>query len=496
MYFDTLSSFLDAGKSRQDSRLAPRMSRRQFGSLAVVATVVAAFEPTASFAAETFDLRPDLDRLPLRQIKVSIAVRGELKLNADGKKVKHVPLRVDANLRYDERLPTADERLSHLAALRHYWDAKAEIQVGDTPFTTELRPERRLIAVQAADDQVTLFSPTGPLTREELELIDVQGNCIVLAALLPEKPIEREASWPVPDRAIARLLCVEAISQNDVQGTLKSVDGHVAVCHFAGTVQAAVGGVATEIELKAKCNFDLSQKLITWLAMAVKEQRSIGHAEPGFDVVSNVRVAIEPVAASEPLAEKSIAGLPLDVNSGSTLLSFDASKAHFRLLFDRRWRVMTDRHDVTILRLVDRGDLIAQCNIASLPDLPAGRQLALEELRDDIKQSLEKNAPQFVEATQSVSDDGLRTLRTVVVGQVAELPIQWVYYHLSNHDGRRASFVFTLENGLVERFAEVDRALTDSFQFLPRPTPTESPAKKPEPSPTAAKTKSSAESRK
>ena len=86
MYFDTLSSFLDAGKSRQDSRLAPRMSRRQFGSLAVVATVVAAFEPTASFAAETFDLRPDLDRLPLRQIKVSIAVRGELKLNADGKK--------------------------------------------------------------------------------------------------------------------------------------------------------------------------------------------------------------------------------------------------------------------------------------------------------------------------------------------------------------------------------------------------------------------------
>ena len=228
--------------------------------------------------------------------------------------------------------------------------------------------------------------------------------------------------------------------------------------------------------------------------MAVNEKRSIGHAEPGFDVVSQVRVAIEPINKSDPLTEKSVAGLPLDVNAASTLLTFDTAKSYFRMLLDRRWRVLTDRHDITILRLIDRGDLIAQCNLASLPELPAGRQLSLEELQDDIKQSLEKNAPQFVEATQAIDDDGLRVLRVVVVGQVAELPIQWAYYHLSNNAGRRASFVFTLESSLIERFAEIDRALTGTFQFLPRPTPTESPAKKPEP--TVAKEKRAAESRK
>ena len=60
----------------------------------------------------------------------------------------------------------------------------------------------------------------------------------------------------------------------------------------------------------------------------------------------------------------------------------------------------------------------------------------------------------------------------------SEIPIQWVYYHISDDQGRRAALAFTFESKLVERFAEADRTLVETFQFTPRRQPTE--ARRPE----------------
>ena len=50
---------------------------------------------------------------------------------------------------------------------------------------------------------------------------------------------------------------------------------------MAGVVQGAIGGVSTEIELKAKYEYDLQQKRITWFALLIKEKRAVGHVSPG-----------------------------------------------------------------------------------------------------------------------------------------------------------------------------------------------------------------------
>ena len=56
-------------------------------------------------------------------------------------------------------------------------------------------------------------------------------------------------------------------------------------------------------------------------------------------------------------------------------------------------------------------------------DLPAGKQVSMDELQADIKQSLEKNFQEFLEAKpQAVTDDGLRMLRVVAAGESSELP--------------------------------------------------------------------------
>ncbi len=69
----------------------------------------------------------------------------------------------------------------------------------------------------------------------------------------------------------------------------------------------------------------------------------------------------------------------------------------------------------------------------------------------------------------------MRVLKVVAAGQSADLPIQWIYYHLADDKGRRASLVFTLEQDLVEQFAGADAILATSLEFLAQakqaPTP-------------------------
>ena len=126
---------------------------------------------------------------------------------------------------------------------------------------------------------------------------------------------------------------------------------------------------------------------------------------------------------------------------------------------------MVDRHDVAILRMIDRGELIAQCNASSLPDLPAGKRVSLEAFQADIQRALSTEFGEVVEASQGTSNDGLRILRVVIAGLASELPIQWRYYHISNGAGRQVSFVFTMDAKLVERFAESDQVVIGSFEF-------------------------------
>ena len=43
-----------------------------------------------------------------------------------------------------------------------------------------------------------------------------------------------------------------------------------------------------------------------------------------------------------------------------------------------------------MLRLIDEGRRIGQCNVSRLPDTPAGKHITLEKFQQDIQQALEQ----------------------------------------------------------------------------------------------------------
>jgi hypothetical protein len=447
-------------------------SSRAVRDLVVWTLLVCASHPlVAAEAARKYALQSARQSGELTHVEASFQVGGDLKLVTDGKP-KDLPMSVVAKLSYDERLLALDRNHRPQSSARHYAEAGAVIKVDKGGEKPTLDQQRRLIAVERSEKSpALLYCPTASLTREELDLIDIPGNTLLVDALLPAREVALGESWKLADKTLADLLCLEAVSWTDVQGVLGQVSDGVAEIAAAGSVSGAVGGITTEIELKAKYRFDLKQKRITYLALLIKEKRAVGHIGPGLDTVAKLIMQIRRIASSENLNADALGQVTKTTAPERLQLAYASPANQFGFQYDRRWYVTNDDPKLTVLRLLDRGELMAQCNISVL----AGEQkkpINLADFQRDVQNSLGKNFGQFVKASQDTNDAGYTVLRVAVHGTVSQLPIEWIYYLVENRRGQRVSLAFTLEASLQERFAQADRLLVGDLRLLEPAAPT------------------------
>lgn len=460
------------------SRITRFLIRQCRLASAILAGCASLASAAISFAAETYDLTAELKAGQLQQVQAVLEVRGDLLVKAEEGGQQKLPILVTGKVSYDERLLAVSAPENVRRSVRHYHEASAEVKVGPGLAKPALNSERRIIVSQVDGVGAVLFSPSGPLNRTDLDVVDIQGNSLAVPGVLPNRSIQAGERWTLDREPLAVLLGLDIITQSDVQGTLEKLDGQTAILTIEGAAEGAAAGVVSRIEIRAKANFDLTRRTVTWLAANIRERREIGQAEPGFDVIARLRLVLSPLSQSDVLDDQTLGGLTLTPGAGATLLEFQPQKSAFRFVHDRRWRVMVDRHDVCVLRCVDRGDLIAQCNISELPNAEPGQRMALETFQEQVKQSLTSSAGQITEASQNTTDEGQRVLRVQAAGVTSEVPIVWVFYHISTEQGRQAALSFTMESKVIERFAEGDRTLVESFQFTPRPQPQEAQTKR------------------
>ena len=115
-----------------------------------------------------------------------------------------------AGLTYTERILAGGSGPVVDKTARLYEIAKAMIKVGEDRSERSLRAERRLFVAQKYKDQALVYSPLGPLTREEADLTSQHFDTLSLAGLLPGKTVA--SFWPVRSSASAPLWSVHSLS--------------------------------------------------------------------------------------------------------------------------------------------------------------------------------------------------------------------------------------------------------------------------------------------
>lgn len=413
----------------------------------------------------TYVLRSGRAQGEVDLVQAVLEVGGDLTMVEEGKAIRE-KMSVVANFVYDEKtLRIPSQAGGPIRAVRHYHQADGEIQSGEYTYKPKLRDERRLIGAEVDGPDVTLFSPEGTLTSEELELIDVLGNTLLLDRLLPDKPLPVNGQWQHPDDLIAAMLGLDGITESNVKSVLTGVADGKARLEVAGRVAGAEDGVPTELELKGKYHFDLKAQRITWFGLLVQENRAVGHVDTGFNVVARLQMKITPGRKSEQLSDAALANLPVEPTAELTQLSYEPPEGNWRLAHDRRWFVITEEDSQAVLRLIDRGDKLAQCNVALLPQVADATQLTLERFQEDVVRALDKSFQKLLRASQRHSEADYRVFQVVAEGEASDLPMQWIYYLVIDEQGRRVVLAFVLEKPMLDRFRGADEALVATLRL-------------------------------
>jgi len=245
---------------------------------------------------------------------------------------------------------------------------------------------------------------------------------------------------------------------------------------IAGTVTGNVDGAATEIKIEGDYRFDTGWKHISWLQLTMEESRDANAATPGFNARAEMRMLAAPLKDAPKLDMQTLTAAGQQLQRKKPYLRFESDTNAFRLIHDAGWHLIDDRAINTSMRMVDDGKTVAQCNIRRLKKMEPGKQLGIEEFQSDVQKALGDRFGQFAKAEKKQRHDGYTVLHVIAQGAVSEIPIRWVYYHLTSPEGERVAYVYTMENEMVERFAETDMAMVDSIQLAAVPKrPTKEP---------------------
>jgi hypothetical protein len=402
----------------------------------------------------------------LNRVELTFEVGGNLNLDLAGKP-QTVPMSVNVQMAYEEQIvafPATGQGV--LRSVRYYEEPKGTRQVGPTSPKISLPPERRLLAVNVDGARTTVYSPQDLLDRDELDLVDIPGNSLVIDRLLPDKEVHVGDAWHHSDTVLAALLGLEKVQRQEVESTLLDVVGGVARVQLAGKVSGVDCGATTEIELKAKYQYDLSQKRITWMGLLVREHRKPGEVVPSFDVVARLHMQITPLAAPKKLTEALVASVPADPPLQATQLRHRSADGLWKLNYDRQWYVTEDDADLTLLKWLDDGERVTQVHISSLPQVDPAKITAMDHFKEDIHHGLGDSFGQIIEAQESTGAEKYRVLHVVAEGKVQEVPIQWHYYLLANPQGQQVVLAFTCRAEVADRLKDLESKLVGAIRFL------------------------------
>ncbi len=380
-----------------------------------------------------------------------------------------LPFQVEGRFECVEKVAAIDQDGAPRRLVRRAKLARATIghfrDKGQT-MALELRPEVSLLIAERRPEGVVNVSAGGPLTRSELDLIQLPGDPLGLADLLPDHPVAVGDTWTVGPLAARALSEYEAIAANRLEATLKAIDDDSARIELSGEVRGAVRGGEGSMRFRGQFSFDRKAGRIDRLALNRVENRAKGLVESALDVKSTVQVERKAIEGPPELSDSALDGLPLEANPSRELLLLAPPGGKYTLVYDRDWHIVADDTRQTVLKRLDHGEFVAQCNLTMGPSVGRGRHEDLVQFREDIRRALGERFVRYIGAGEvgGAPAGGFR-YKVAVEGQAKDVQPIWYYYLVASPEGDQLLATFTLSKALEERFGDQDLRMIGSLEW-------------------------------
>ncbi len=399
------------------------------------------------------------------KVTIETTVTGAIKPAAD--KEKTIALSAKNEHAILERVLTADKGVVRKAA-RYYEKALSEAEIAGEKVRRVLRDERRLVVAQRIDDQPLCYSPAGPLMQPEIELITEHFDTLHLTGLLPGKENAIDDKWTIGNASVQALCLFEGLISQDLTGKLTEVKDGLAVIAVEGTASGVELGAAVKLDIKATVRFDLLNHRLVALEWKQKDTREQGPASPASDMESTT-VLKRSLLTEEPmeLSKASLVGVPAD-DDPPELLKLVLHKDHkgrYSFFHTRDWRMTGQTEHHLVLRLLERGDFIAQATITAWRKEPAGQHMDADEFKKQVAASPNWEMEEIVEAGETPTDEGRYAYRITAKGAQDGIKVVQEFILLAGPQGDQVVVTFTMKSGNAAKIGTRDLALVNAIAF-------------------------------
>lgn len=445
----------------------------RFGGLARLAAVVAWATAGGHVAGA--------ERVALREsARAGQVTRFAVSLRAEGTRPKHdargrdLPFKVETHFDGLERVDTPGPGGAARRVVRRAERATVAIDAfrgAGRTMAVQLRPEVALLIAERRPEGVVTVSAGGPLLRSELDLLQGPGDPLILADLLPPSPVGVGDTWAIGPDAIKALSEYEALATRDLRAKLTRLDDAEAEATLAGEVRGTVRGGEGTMRLDGRLIFDRRAGLVRRLELRRDESRKKGHVESAIEARSTLTVERSPIEVPPELSDEALKDLPLDVEPHRELLLYAPPGGEYQVLHDRQWHLALEDARRAVLKRIERGEPVAQCDLALAPRAGRGRHQDVEQFRDDIRRLLGEHFGSIVGAGEvGGAEGGGFRYKVAVEGKPREegdVPL-WYYYLIAGPEGDQLYAVFTLTRALEARFTDEDARVVGSLEWRPR----------------------------
>jgi hypothetical protein len=434
---------------------------------AILAIVLAA-APGAT-AQPQYTLKEEIRVGDCFQIQLAMKLSGEWHVP---KEDKTVPLKLSAAAAhaFAERCLCVGTTGLPTRTVRHYQTARAAITAGGVESERSLRPELSLIVAQRDPDALICYSPDGPLTREELETLE-HLDTLHITGILPERPAAAGDTWKLSNLAAQALCSLDGLIDHDLTGKLESVEGNEARIGVHGSASGISLGAMTRITIRAAAMFDLQSRRLVRLEWQQNDTRDQGPANPATTVEAvwtMTRTALE----SEPRELSDVALVRSKVPQGEELLPESSlqllhrdRRDRFLLIHDREWHLAAETDSHLILRLMDRGDWVAQATITPWKKAAPKEHLSADEFKELIDETPGWDPEEVRDDGELRSEKGNWVYRVSALGNLDGLKVLQSFYLVAGPEGDQAIVMVTLRPALAEKLGTRDLKLVDGISF-------------------------------
>jgi hypothetical protein len=378
-----------------------------------------------------------------------------------------LPLQANAKHDFPERVLSVGAGNLPDKCARVYDTAEATIRVDGHASERGLRRDRRLVVSQRSKDQLLTYSPAGPLLREEQELTSEHFDTLYVSGLLPASPVAVGDTWKVPNLVVQALCSFEGMTEQSLTCKLQEVKDGLALVTFSGSAAGIDLGALVKVDLEGSYRFDLASQRLTQLEWKQKDEREQGPASPATTVQSTTLLMRKPIDRPAALSDENLISVPdgFDPPLPLTQLEYHDPKGRFDLVYGRNWQTVSQTEEHLVMRLIDRGDFVAQVTVTPWTKAEKGQHLSPEEFKQAMAETPGWEPEEELQTGEVPATGSQWIYRLAASGQLDGAKVLQNFYLVASPAGEQLVLVFTMTPKQADHLGTQDLSLAASIDF-------------------------------